>query len=150
MRKVKAREKEKRLRVKLIAQERQRALAALPVHFDYRDVDGVSRQACKAREHCLERLALGSPALPVLERAEWPRVRTAYATYFPVLADNSNVGVKFLTKINDTLRKLSKHYDRPTQYNSAVDAPAGDPLAFRIFFREMQRKIPQPLAGVSL
>ena len=126
-------------------------MAALPVRFEVEELDKSYAAGVKIRSQCLDRLKLRSPALSPMHGAIWPAVVRHWCIKANFrgankLAPEAWVGGLFLRQVNDTLRKLGKHYGGPTMFTlpalkkvkiRTAAAEPDDPLAFQKLFERM-------------
>ena len=126
------------------AKAKATSLAALPKTFSSADCSQRGVKGTKARQECLERLKLRAPALDAAQQAQWPKIRDAYAHDLKHILghkEEKTLGPPFLQLINGVLKRLGKHYDGPTPYNTGKGSIEGVPHAFADFVQTMSNAI---------
>ena len=133
---------------KAAAAEVQKKLEALPKEFNMAGCTGTTAKAVKARADLLERLKLSSPPLSLEENNRWPIVRDRCATQYGTKC-GALAGERFLRDVRDVIGRLGCHLRKPEGQARAAD---GDPLAFRAFFRQLDRwaRLTAPCGTVEL
>lgn len=124
---------------------------AVPIIFDRKAMSAKDKAGTKAREDCLDRLKLGSPALSFEHDYLWPDIRRKWCrleklkklfSWNPTKREEY-VGHRFIKVIDETLRSLGCHYKGETKYNKK-EAKEGDPLGFQNLFLRMQGDVKPP------
>ena len=111
-------------------------------------VQGDDKVKKKNRLDLLERLKLGSPALPSKLEAEWPRIKE-YIEHYCMKEKGHLHGSYLLNSVNRVLKELGKHYRFNTVYKANPTAES-DMKYFKRWVEYFQAKMPKPTVAPAI
>ena len=108
---------------------------------------GGGKKEQEARCDLLEKLKLGSPALPLAMEVNWRTLRDAWAKHM-AQTHKEKVGQIMIETVNRVLKSLGQHYKH--QAKNKAKPVGGSPKAFERFFRELEEALPKASSSISL
>ena len=139
---------EKKERQNAAKEELERQREKLSKAYRLEDVQGDDKVSKKNRLDLLERLKLGSPALPPKLEVEWPRIKEYIERY--CMKEKGHLhGSYLLNNVNKVLEKLGKHYQRNTLFKANPTAES-DMKYFKRWVEYFQAKMPKPTVAPAI
>jgi hypothetical protein len=93
----------------------------------------------------LERIKQNSPPLSFSRELRWPDVRDGFAAFVPVhfrwKGGNPAYCRDFVEQLERLIQRLGHHYKGPSKSRKSKK---GDPEAFNVFFKTMEKAIAKP------